>query len=62
MTSTFPSQDLPQAVLPREPRKQPRPVRKIGTTQRPRRDCPLGQDLPLREGVVSLERWLDLSA
>jgi len=62
MTIKVPDQDLPLAVLPSLSLKQTRTVRKAGKPTRNRRNRSLCQDLPLREGVGSLERWLDLNA
>jgi hypothetical protein len=56
------SPKLPSSSPATLPLKQPRPRRNTGNSSRRQQDRPLGQDLPLREGVESLERWLDLNA
>ncbi len=44
------------------PLKPARPPRRPGKAHQHRPSRPLGADLPLREGIGSLERWLDLNA
>jgi hypothetical protein len=61
MASTATSNELPVS-FPLRPLKRSRTDRKAKCNTNTRQTRSPGQELPLRKGVGSLERWLDLNA